>query len=359
MKRARPAWGPAAWLMAGMALLSLTTAVPLAAQQADEPLDELDTVLVTGEHPGPALWKVSKGDHVMWVLGTHAPLPKGMTWRSKQVVARIAESQAVLIPGEVEIGLGIGFFRGLTMIPAFLRAVQIPDKKTLKDVLPAETYGRWYSLRLKYMGGGGRTERLRPMFAIEELRDEAHRKARLTDGPMVDELVKAAAKKQKVRIQRLADARRSMKVKKDDLRVVLDTLRGLPDVQCFTQDLTEFEADLEQLKAMANAWARGDIDALRELHLLPEPGSSCDDTFEATALAEGSPHADLMKQLDAQYNRLEQEAMLELQDEWVAAARKALEKNSSTFAMLPMREVVRPDGYIAKLKELGYEVEGQ
>jgi hypothetical protein len=36
----------------------------------------LETVLVTGEQPGPGLWKVSHGDHVLWILGAQYPLPK-------------------------------------------------------------------------------------------------------------------------------------------------------------------------------------------------------------------------------------------------------------------------------------------
>jgi hypothetical protein len=41
----------------------------------------LETVLVTGEQPGPGLWKISRGDHVLWILGAQYPLPKKMTWR--------------------------------------------------------------------------------------------------------------------------------------------------------------------------------------------------------------------------------------------------------------------------------------
>ena len=41
-----------------------------------------ETILVAGQRPGPGLWKVSKGDHVLWVFGTYSPLPKKMEWRS-------------------------------------------------------------------------------------------------------------------------------------------------------------------------------------------------------------------------------------------------------------------------------------
>lgn len=42
-------------------------------------------VLVTAERPGPRLWHVSNGEHVLWILGTRSPLPQGMRWRSAEV----------------------------------------------------------------------------------------------------------------------------------------------------------------------------------------------------------------------------------------------------------------------------------
>src|SRR6478736_2856556 len=91
--------------------------LPAPARAAAE-VPELETFVVSGEQPGPGLWKVSKGDRVMWVLAAYAPMPKDMTWRTQQVEARIAESQEVLYAGNVDIGVNIGMFRALTLIPA-------------------------------------------------------------------------------------------------------------------------------------------------------------------------------------------------------------------------------------------------
>ena len=46
-----------------------------------------------------------------------------------------------------------------------------------------------------------------------------------------------------------------------------------------------------------------------------------------------------------------------VQATWLAAARKALETNRQTFAMLSMDELLKPDGYLAKLRAEGYTVE--
>jgi hypothetical protein len=39
---------------------------------------EIPEVVVSSEQPGPGLWKVSSGDHVLWVFGTIGVLPKHM-----------------------------------------------------------------------------------------------------------------------------------------------------------------------------------------------------------------------------------------------------------------------------------------
>jgi hypothetical protein len=57
-------------------LLALAATVSAQQPQPDVVLGE---VLVIGEQPGPALWKVSTDDHVLWIMGTYSPLPKQMT----------------------------------------------------------------------------------------------------------------------------------------------------------------------------------------------------------------------------------------------------------------------------------------
>jgi len=47
--------------------------------------DGVPELVVTGEQPGPGLWKVSKGDHVLWVLGTISALPKRMKWLKSSI----------------------------------------------------------------------------------------------------------------------------------------------------------------------------------------------------------------------------------------------------------------------------------
>ena len=52
----------------------------------------IEEVLVTGEHPGPGLWKVTRGTHVLWILGVRSPLPKDLVWRQDPRSATLVEA---------------------------------------------------------------------------------------------------------------------------------------------------------------------------------------------------------------------------------------------------------------------------
>ena len=106
---------------------------------------ELPTIVVSGEQPGPGLWKVSSSDHVLWILGTLSPLPKGMAWRSAEVEETIAQSQVVLNPPRLNVHTDVGFFGKLTLLPSLVGVRDNPDHATLKQVVPPELYARWFS----------------------------------------------------------------------------------------------------------------------------------------------------------------------------------------------------------------------
>ena len=83
---------PTRLLTLALVLLVATLAVPVETRADATPppgpsaeTTTLEPVLVTGEQPGPGLWKVSKGDHVLWILGAQYPLPKKMLWRGREV----------------------------------------------------------------------------------------------------------------------------------------------------------------------------------------------------------------------------------------------------------------------------------
>src|SRR5688572_6175215 len=96
-------------------LLALAGGAPSFAAEPPAAPRVLETVVVSGVQPGPGLWKVSRGDHVLWVLGTLQPLPKRMTWEPREVVAKIESAQEVLLPGGAQIAVSGGPLRAMLL----------------------------------------------------------------------------------------------------------------------------------------------------------------------------------------------------------------------------------------------------
>ena len=184
-----------------LAFTSASAQIPASPSAGEVPV-VLETMAVSGEQPGPGLWKVSKGDHVLWIVGTQTPLPQKMTWRAKGIEAIVAQSQEVLSPPSMGVSMKqIGWFTALTMLPSALQVRKNPDDAMLKDIVPAELHARWIVLRDKYVDSYDindeekNIEGWRPMFAALELYRKAISKSGLTSANPVWPFIREAAKK--------------------------------------------------------------------------------------------------------------------------------------------------------------------
>ena len=309
------------------------TEAPPAAAAPAEPIDE---VVVSGEQPGPGLWKVSKGNHVLWILGTLSPLPKRMTWRSGEVEKIIAQSQEII--GQEQVSPNVGFFREITLIPSLLHARLNPDGATLQQILPPQLYARWLKLKLAYIGNDSGIEKWRPMFAAIRLYQRTIDRSDLTQTNIVRPVIEKAAHEHSVRITKL-----KVKVDVGNPRQTIKDFAQTPrsqDIGCLAATIERLETDLDNMKLRANAWAVGDLDTLERLPA-PDQVAKCVEAFTSGP--------GMQDKLNAGRNLY--------YDEWLAAADRALTSNQVTFATLPMTELLGANGRLAKLKARGYSVE--
>ena len=298
----------------------------------------LDTVLVTGEQPGPGLWKVTRrdSDHVLWILGTQAPLPKTIQWRADDVDKIIGQSQEVLTDAQAE--LKVGFFRSVFLLPAALGAKKNADGKTLKDVLPPDLYARWLPLKQRYLGKDDGVERLRPILAANELYGKAIGKSGMTNKNALWPTIEKIAKAHHVPIQEI-----DVEIPVDNARQAIDDFKstaGQLDIDCLATTIARLETDLDAMRARANAWAVGDLEKLKSLPY-PDQRTVCLNALAA--------NANLREKLA--------DAKTRIQTEWLDAAETALWNNASTFAVLPISELIRPDGRLALMRAKGYVIE--
>lgn len=298
----------------------------------------LAPVAVSGVLPGPALWKVSKDGHVMWVLGITSPLPKGMQWESFKVEHLIASSQQVLKPPGMTFGAIVSLWGRLSLIPSMIGLKKLPEGQTLEQALPSELYYRWLVQKNKYLRDSRSVDRLRPSFAGETLYNAALSQSGLTDNRMVENVVYAAAGRGKVSV---IDTHYVLML--DDPRHAAKQFKQatIDDQQCLRGILDIIDQDFSQATERANAWATGNLQALNRV-LSAKQQDECLSVIGSTGFAKTIGMTDVPKQI---------------QQAWIKAAEAALKRAPQSVALLPMNLVVAGDGYLKALEKGGYTVE--
>jgi uncharacterized protein YbaP (TraB family) len=302
---------------------------PASAAEQEAPTAE---IVITGEHEGPRLWKVSKGDHVLWILGTVTPLPKKMIWQSAGIEALLRQTQEV-VPAWPAFGIGANPFTALRVYIQWRRMQKIPDRMNLQEVLPPALYTRFSALKARYAPKDNKLNELRPMLAAGRLFEDTLDASGLTMHNEVQQAVLKLARKQNVRIHQ-------DKLKVEDPVNVLKDVGATPpsgEIECLEAVVTRLETDLGSMQARARAWALGDVDTLRKLNH-PDDRTTC---IAAVSTSER------VRALIAR-----------AQDNWMIAVEDGLTRNQSTLAVQSMDRLLGDNGTLAALRKKGYVVEG-
>jgi hypothetical protein len=304
---------------------------------AQNSVPTLAPVVVTGELPGPALWKVSKGGHVMWILGLVTPVPRYMRWKSELVEKRIAASQAVLKMPGLEVGSTLSASDSRALMSSMDSVRQNPHNDSLQHLLPPALYKRWRSQKDRYMYGDGSVERMRPIFAGRELYDKVLLHKGLAQQTRIEKTVYEAAGHDGVKIVDPA-----YQLTLNDPHSALDTLEqnDMDDQHCLSMVLDAIEHDMAQTTLRANAWATGDLEGLKAV--LMQPQDSCLTAISTSPFAKALRLNDIQRHID---------------QAWIQQAEQALTQNTQTVALLPMEQLMLPDGYLSVLRADGYTVQ--
>jgi uncharacterized protein YbaP (TraB family) len=292
-------------------------------------LEEIDVI---GERPGPSMWKVTKNQHVLWVMGTLEPLPKKMTWRSKAVEDALSQSQEVL-PSRPAFGFSWNPIAALRLYWQWRGIQKSPDRAILKTTLPPALYARFSALRDKYAPRDTEMENLRPMLAALRLFEKGIDASGLSFHHEVQDAVLKLAKQRRVRLHK-------MTLPVEDPRGLLKEIGAIPaqaQIGCLETSVARLETDLNAMKARAGAWAVGDVDALRKLPL-PDQQGVC-----LAALSNSARFKDLSDKTARA---------------WMQGAEESLATNESTVALKPIYELLGPTGILEHFRAKGYVVEG-
>jgi hypothetical protein len=310
-------------LLALAAALLMTTA-----QGYAEP--EPEPRLAAARYPGPPLWRVSKGDHDLWLFGTLSAVPKEMKWSSAAVEQVIGGAEEVLSPPGVRATPSL---KPVQLVRLWRRVRELsvsPDGRPLAQVLPTDLYRRYGVARDRYVRRYRNLEEQRPIIVAGRVYESAVEARGLVPGRDVESQIERAARRAGIKV---TDAKLHA-----DPEVLLDHAARVPapaELDCFAKVLATIETDDKRLAPRARAWATGDIDALRTFDY-PDIRRQC--------LAFPGWPPELRQALD------------DADDLWLASAERALAENRTAFGTLDLRDLMTPNGLLARLRERGYTI---
>ncbi|MGD0491947.1 MAG: TraB/GumN family protein [Steroidobacteraceae bacterium] len=287
---------------------------------------QLEELTVTGERTGPGMWRVHRGNSQLWILGSISPLPRGITWRSKEVDQVLVGTQRVLVPKPLEIGI----VRILWLLITERNVIMIRGGKRLSDVLPPNLYQRFAVQRARFKQDADKWERYRPIVAAAFLQQAAFHSVNLSARLDLGAAVRGLARKHDVPVE---------EVKIAGVGDFLDALKVMPPATenaCVNASLVTVESGLPRLIERASAWSTGNVERIQAL---PQPAEvdAC-----LTALDSGAAKGDLLARV---------------RQAWLAAMDKYLQAGGGTLAVVNMDLLLGSGGLLDSLRTQGYEIE--
>ncbi len=286
----------------------------------------MDEIVVTGERAGPGMWHVHYGSADVWLLGALSPLPRGITWRSRQVEQILAGASQVLVQKPFEISMP----RILWVLLTERSVVLETGGKRLKDALPPPLYERFATLRRKYTDDPSKWEHYRPIVAAAFLQQAAFRQIGLSMRLDLGAAVRLLAKDRRVRVEELKVAAVG------DMLDALKTMPAATEDTCVDASLVTMESALPRLIERAQAWVDGNIERLQTLPL-PKEVDACRDALDA-----GRGALDMIARM---------------RQSWLFAIEKYLRGTGTTIAVVNLDLMLEHGGLLDELRAAGYEIE--
>jgi len=304
----------------------LTGCFVAATCRADTPPPMLDEILVTAERAGPGMWHVHRGAANVWILGSISPLPRNITWRSRQVELVLESTSQVLVQKPLEISVP----RILWMLIADRKFLMVGGGKRLKDVLPPDLYARFAAQRSNVGDDADKWERYRPIIAAAFLQQAAFHKVNLSMRLDLGAALRILAKKHGVRVEEIKVAGVS------DMLEALKTMPAATERTCVEASLITIESGLPRLVDRAEAWAVGNVERIENLPELKDV-DAC-----RTALDAGKGAADVIGRI---------------RQTWLENIEKNLRSAGTTIAVVNLDMLLERGGLLDELRVKGYEID--
>ncbi len=276
-------------------------------------VQELDVVK---RLPGPALWRVTRGNSEVIILGSLQPLPHLLAWDTSRVVHALDGAKALLLPPEPKFGL-------LDRVSLFFNhgAFELHGQ-TLSQTLPPEARARYEHVLALIHGKPGKYEHLKPAVAGAFLIGDWRRAAGFSEAKPIS-TVEKLAQTARVPIRHIGDFNAA------PLAKTLAQMSPDANLACFDAAMDDLDREAARAPANAKAWANADLKAIGQGYTTS--------VFERCLMQSPSVQG-LLERGMAQ---------------GVQAIEQALQQPGKTVAIIDLNFLLRPGGVLDRLKARG------
>jgi hypothetical protein len=295
-----------------------STAPAWAAPPPHDPEETVvDDLVVTAKVTGPAWWRISKGDSVVWVIGIPIGLPRGFKWDTRYLDIHLTGAQRAITPA---VGKA-----NLFALPALLHLRgQMKSRTPLEDSLPPDLRARFLADARLLHQDPSRYDHWNALYAaflmIVDF-DKAANKDYVEPMPRIERAIHAHGVKAKA-----AALYKAMPILKEGVAELTPQI----EQACMAEALGEIEGGTERPRRAAEGWARGDVRS-------------------ALTAASGFDHC---VNLLPEGARLSRQSMA---DE-AGAIGAALDQPGVSVAVVPLRPLLAEGGVLEQLKARGYAI---
>ncbi|MDC7682636.1 TraB/GumN family protein [Asticcacaulis sp. BYS171W] len=301
-----------------LAFVAVPATAQKTAQKKATQWSDITEVVVRAPAAGPAMWKLTRGQSTVWVLGTLIVVPENLKWDQKRL-ARALNGAHVLITPAVSRSdpAQAGQLQALSKLPANGR---------LYEVLSEPVYARFEATVQREHLSINDYIRFQPVIAAGNLSRDALSAHGLSAMALYEQMT-TVVRKSKVRTRRAGSYDYSALIA---YYVSLDAAQA---EACVVNGLDGLDYDLRTTQSMAKAWATGDLPAVMRLYREPD---------FLTCVLSGETTADMYQTYAI--------------DSMTAAIGAALDTPGKSVAIVPFDDLLRKDGVLDRLKAEGVEI---
>jgi uncharacterized protein YbaP (TraB family) len=264
----------------------------------------------------PPVWIVKGKTSEVVLFGSVHVLPPGLDWEPIALKRAIAHANDIWF----ELPIDPAAEADTARLAATLGV--LPPDQSLFKLLPPEDAERMARVAQIYDASPMLLDRLKPWLAEIALAGATYRKAGAVTGLGVEQALSAEAPH--------AARRQAFETPAEQLAIFADTPMS-QQLASLRETLKEMEAEPDEFATLVHAWVSGDVAGLDHEALEP--------------LRKASP--DLFRRIVTERN-----------DRWVKVLQARLKGHGRAVVVVGVGHLVGPDGLPARLRALGYSVQG-